>query len=578
VPIGYPARNTQVYVVDEHGRVVPDTIPGELLIVGQGLARGYLNRPDLTVEKFIDFSPGDSSPMSKAYLTGDRGRWNARGQLEFLGRTDDQIKLNGYRIELGEIEAALQAHPAVDRAAVKLAQRREASSMVAFVSLLKEDQPNDSDAAAESAAITGAAIRRDLLERLPAYKLPSTVKVLDKLPLTAGGKIDKARLPDVAPEESTHFLAPDTELEKFVARAWCEVLGLEKVSVDQNFFEAGGNSLQAAVVTSRLSQELGVHVPTALIFDLADIAHVAQRLIELYPEAMSIRFGAELAVPNSNANSHPLLATFKAGSSSQPLFMVHPPGGIVACYRELALHLDQNQQLVALRSRGLHSAEDLPADLAAMASEYVAAVRTLQPSGPYLLGGWSLGGLVAYEMARQLQQEGEVVSRMFLLDTAIPAGATELVVSDASQVGLEYGIDLTLEELSQLAPEEQLPFLWEHAKKLGVLQDDSPPEVVQSVLSDLQDLFHHHVELCSHYKLAPLDVPISLYRPLDIPVQAADATAGEPEDRGWSKLSPYVEVHFVPGHHHSMVQMPHVAELAKLMASQLQTMSESTSW
>ncbi len=565
VPIGYPASGTEIIVVDELRQIVPDTVPGELAICGPGLARGYLNDPELTAEKFVALQDA-SGETKRVYLTGDRGRWNANGRLEFLGRTDDQIKLNGYRIELGEIESVLQAHEDVDRAAVKLVSRNETTTtMVAFASLKTKAPPV---AEASVLAVT-TKLRRYLAEQLPAYKIPSAVMVLDELPTTSGGKIDKARLPDVSPEATRQIIPPSTALEKFLADAWCEVLGMEEISVDQNFFDAGGSSLQAAVVTSRLSQDLGVHVPTALIFDLADISQIANRLVELHPEAMSIRFGAELSSPaSSGPASHPLIANFKLCQADQTLFMIHPPGGIVACYRQLALQLGDRQQLHAVRSRGLHGAEELPASLREMAAEYVEAIQSVQPTGPYTIGGWSMGGLIAYEIAGQLHASGEIVRRLILLDTTIPEGATDYVHSKSAHVGQEYGIDLTLEELAELAPEDQLPFLWDHAKKLGVIEDDSPPELVASVLQDLQELFHHHVELSSRHQLKPLDVPITLYRPLDVPVQAA---SDEPLDRGWSRLSPQVEVQFVSGHHHSMVQPPHVTELAKLISERLGT-------
>ena len=258
---------------------------------------------------------------------------------------------------------------------------------------------------------------------------------------------------------------------------------------------------------------------------------------------------------------HPLLAALKPNGSRVPVFMVHPPGGIVLCYRDLSQQLAVSQPLFALRSRGLHGTEDLPTSIKDMARDYLTAVRSVQPNGPYRLGGWSLGGLVAYEMAQQLIECTQSVE-LILLDTTIPEGATTVVPADEQvSVGREYGIDLSLDQLGALDPTEQLQFLWEHANNLGVVQNDSPQEVVEKTLRDLQRLFHHHVELSRQYRLTPTDARIVLIRPRDIPFELEVA-----EDRGWRHLSREVRVHFVSGHHHSMVQMPHVLEIARILS------------
>jgi thioesterase domain-containing protein/acyl carrier protein len=441
-----------------------------------------------------------------------------------------------------------------------------------------------------SQPISPAELRRFAAEQLAHYKVPVSLTVVAQMPLTASGKVDRKRLPDHVPEKSAveQFIAPETALEKFLAEGWCHVLQTDRISVDQNFFDAGGSSLQAAMLTSELSQSLGVHVPTAMVFDLADISQVAIRLCQLYPDRLQERFGADcvknqLAMANTisrgrrsdtgqpMAHDHPLLETFGTSifdiqcHERHPVFMVHPPGGIVACYRELARSLHPEQSLIAIRARGLHGHEQLPDTIQAMAADYVRSLQAVQPNGPYTLGGWSLGGLVAYEMAQQLVTSGHTLAALILLDTTIPEGATNRVpASELVQVGMEYGIELTLDELGELAPEEQLSFLWEHAKKLGVLEEDSPAEVVTQVLRDLQNLFHHHVELAIQYRMQPLQGHIRLYRPTEVPFELQVSA-----DRGWRHLAQSVEVHFVPGHHHSMVQPPHVKHLADRLRTDL---------
>ncbi|MFK7734715.1 MAG: amino acid adenylation domain-containing protein [Pirellulaceae bacterium] len=568
VPIGQPVDGMEILIVDGAAQEVPDTVPGELAIAGPGLALGYWQDPQQTARKFV-LHPYDSN--RRMYLTGDRARRNPEGQIEFFGRIDHQVKLRGYRIELGEIESHIDSHPAITRSAALVhGENSSSASLIAFVTVHEDYQR------AEKSGLVND-LRRSLAKQLPPYKCPVQFYILDEMPITTSGKVDRKRLPSVSEltVEQVQLTQPATVLESFLAEAWQKILEHESIGTNQNFFEAGGSSLQAAMLTSELSEELGVEIPTNLLFDLADIQQLACRLVELHPGAMSQRFGEDcialqleqraLTAARLGTNYHPLIAPLRATGNVAPLFMVHPPGGIVVCYRELMNCLPESQPVFGIRSRGLHGKEDLPSSLEAMAAEYIEAIRSVQPDGPFVLGGWSLGGLVAYEMAQQLTASGESVQSLLLLDTSIPDGASDIVPqSDTVDVGREYGIDLSLDELAKLEPDEQLPFLWEHAKKLGVLEENSAPEVVAKALSDLQHLFHHHISLASDYKILPLQLPLTLFRPTERP-----EIVGTSDDRGWSHLCRQVDVHWVPGHHHSMVQPPNVAKLADEMLGYL---------
>lgn len=573
VPLGKPVSGASVFVVDEAHRILPDTIPGQLAIAGKGLARGYLNLPEFTAERFVQLKLEDGSE-TRAYLTGDRGRRLSNGQFEFLGRIDFQVKLRGYRIELQEIEQHLVAHPLVAQAVVIVRDPDSASAQLVGYVCLRE--PTD------DMERIAALIRHDLSTRLPSYKVPVQLIVLDQLPMTSSGKVDRKRLPRVTSEvASRKILPPTTPLEEFLAAAWSESLKLDVVSVDQNFFDLGGSSLQAAMLTAKLTEKLGIHVPTSLLFDLASISQVAQRLVQLYEVQIAERFGmgsVTAYAARSEATSihnhlrkvdsrHPLIAPLKATGSRRAIFMIHPPGGIVMCYRELAARIDPHQPLYAIRSRGLHGHEDLPKSIEEAATDYIVAMRSIQPDGPYRLGGWSLGGLFALEMANQLLDSCDQVEQLLLLDTAMPDGASQFVPSsELISAGHEYGVNMSLSELNALHPDEQLPLLWEHAKTLGVLQEETPPEVVTQVLKDLKSLFHHHMKLATIYQVRPYAGEITLIRPTEVPFEQAISP-----DRGWRYIAQNVVVRFVSGHHHSMVQMPHVIELAA--AIELQSLS-----
>jgi thioesterase domain-containing protein len=237
--------------------------------------------------------------------------------------------------------------------------------------------------------------------------------------------------------------------------------------------------------------------------------------------------------------------------------MVHPPGGIVVCYHALAQRLARERPFCGIRSRGLHGEPDLPSRLEEMALEYVTAIREVQPRGPYLLGGWSAGGLIALEMAQQLLADGESILMLALLDTS-PETADD--PSWADKPGMEYDLDLSLEDLSRLGPDEQLPYLWQHALRLGLIESNVPMAVAHQILDDLKQIFHHHMVLTDHYVVRPYPGRITLIRPSDAPISVPT-----PRDRGWGRLAADVDVHFVPGQHHSMVKEPHVRDLARTL-------------
>jgi amino acid adenylation domain-containing protein len=571
IPIGRPIANVQVYVLDSHMLPVPVGVPGELYIGGAGLARGYLNDPRLTAERFLP-NPFSSVPGARLYRTGDSGRWLAEGSVEFLGRLDQQVKLRGYRIELGEIEAALAEHPAVREAAVTVhTDAAGEQRLVAYVVGQEEGRPPAADV-----------LRRHLKEKLPDYMTPSTFVSLPALPHTTTGKVDRKALPDpvrARPEAAPPHVPPSNPLEEFLVGLWREVLRVDHVGVEDNFFELGGNSIQAAMMINRLQDKLGERVSTVAMFDAPTIASFVRNLVQAFPEAISRVFGQELPgagdMPASAAGAtaldrssalDSLVVPLQPDGSRPPFFVVHPPGGIVVCYQLLAQHLGREQPTYGVRARGLHGESELPTSLQDMAAEYVRAIRAVQPMGPYHLGGWSMGGVVAYEMAQQLRAQGQSVGLLALLDTIIPYNSANKDCAEGpNQSGREYGLDVTMEELDRLGPNEQLPYLWQHVRKLGLVDEDTPPALVGQILDDLKRLFHAHLVLANDYAIRPYPGRITLFRPAEAPVVVPTSA-----DRNWGKRAAAVEVHFVPGQHHSMVKEPHVRVLAEKLAACLQ--------
>ncbi len=274
VPIGRPIAGSTAYVLDAAMEPAPVGWPGELCVGGLGVARGYLKRPDATAERFVP-DPFAAEPRggSRLYRTGDRARWSARGEIEFLGRMDQQVKVRGFRIEPGEIEAALAAHPAVREAAVAVRGEGAGRRLAGYVTV----------AEGEPAVGAGAALRAWLAERLPEYMVPAVVVVLETLPLTPGGKLDRQALPEVeAGEDAGAWVAPRTPMEEILAGIWGTVLDVERVGANGNFFELGGHSLLATVAISRVSEAFGVELPLRALFEAPTVAQMAERVAEAW--------------------------------------------------------------------------------------------------------------------------------------------------------------------------------------------------------------------------------------------------------------------------------------------------------
>jgi len=574
VPIGRPIANAQTYILDAQGQPVAPGVPGELYIGGAGLARGYLNAPDLTAERFVAH-PFSDVPGARLYRTGDRCRWLADGAIEFLGRMDHQVKVRGYRIELGEVESALLSYPGIREAAVAVqAGPAGASRLVAYV-------VGDAD----GGPFTAEPLRRHLKDRLPEYMVPSAFVILAALPRTPGGKVDRRALPappHERPATARSYVAPSTPLEAFLAGLWRDVLRLEQAGTVDNFFELGGSSIDGAVLINRLQEKMGHHVSVIALFDTPTIAGLAHYLGEACPDVVRRVFGPESIAgeqgrdddsraDGAGASHRPkpreLLVALQPEGSGTPWLMVHPPGGIVVCYQALAQRLSRQRPFYGIRSRGLHGELDLPGRLEEMALEYVAAIREIQPHGPYLLGGWSAGGLVALEMAQQLVAQGESIRILALLDTS-PETADD--PNWADKPGMEYGLDLSLAELSRLGPDEQLPYLWQHALRLGLIESGVPMQVAHQVIDDVKRVFHHHMVLTDEYVVRPYPGRITLIRPSDAPFAVPT-----PPDRGWGRWATDVPVHFVPGQHHTMVKEPHAQDLARTLEACLRQADEN---
>ncbi|SES35040.1 amino acid adenylation domain-containing protein [Lentzea xinjiangensis] len=389
VPIGKPIGNLRMYVLDEHLEPVPVGVAGELFIGGDGVVRGYLGRPGLTAEKFLPDPFG--APGDRFYRTGDLARWRADGELEFLGRIDHQVKIRGYRIELGEVEARMLAHPLVREAVVAA----------------REDRPGHKQLAGYVVPNPGFAVE-DLLAELrgvlPEYMVPASITVLDAMPLSTGGKVDRRLLPDpVRRTGGTGSDEPRTPTESVLADLWQSTLGTPVIGPHDDFFAAGGDSLRAITLVDRMRTALNLPVSLGLLFRHPTIAELAVALRDL----ATVTTGGEP------------LRLRRGSAGTAPLFLLPAQGGMAGPYLDLARLLPDDVPVYALQSLGIEADTEPLDTVEAIAADAVARISAVAPDGPVRLAGWSFGGLVAYETARLLEAAGREVAFVGLLDTAV---------------------------------------------------------------------------------------------------------------------------------------------------------------
>ncbi|WP_437966991.1 amino acid adenylation domain-containing protein [Sorangium sp. So ce260] len=381
VPIGRPLANAEAYVLDERLEPAPAGTVGELYLGGAGLSRGYLGQPDLTAERFV---PHPFGVGARLYRTGDRARYRPDGAIEFMGRRDHQVKIRGYRVELGEIEARIREHPAVGQVVVVVREDGAGGRAVVAYVVPREG------------ALDEAALRAFLKDRLPEYMHPSAFVLLHALPLTANGKVDRKALPSPAARRRREYVAPRTPVEEALAAIWADVLGRPQIGVEDDFFDLGGHSLMAIPLMHRIQQALGGSLSLMAIFEAPTVAGLA-RLLDAGRPASSV-------------------VELRAGGSRPPLFCVDSTGLHVMAYQGLAAAMSEEQPVLGLDLGPSLAREAGALSLPRIVERLSREIRERQARGPYRLLGWSVGGVVALAIARTLEEQGERVAFLGMLD------------------------------------------------------------------------------------------------------------------------------------------------------------------
>ncbi|HEX6288076.1 MAG TPA: amino acid adenylation domain-containing protein, partial [Herpetosiphonaceae bacterium] len=624
-PIGQAIANTQVYVLDQQRQPSPVGIPGEVYIGGVGVARGYFGRPDLTAERFVP-NPFSAEPGSRLYRTGDLARYLPDGQIEYLGRLDDQIKLRGFRIELGEIAAVLRRHEAVRDAVVLVradqppAGGHPEKRLVAYV--VGEQRAANAEPGTSNLEL-GADLRRSLLEQVPEYMVPSAFVFLDALPLTPNGKIDRRALAALDVDRLSRdraFVPPQDALEAQLVQIWETVLQQQPIGVADNFFQRGGNSLSAVRLMAQIEQQLGQSLPLATIFAHPTIRDLAATLWQrAWPGVLRLVD----ALPQMKS---PLVAIQPRGTR-RPFFFVAPLGGVVPSnvlsgMIDLAPHLGADQPYYGLQLPGL--AHDLmehldisksfgAAQLESLAEQFVPdrsaiedgaarcveAIRAVQPHGPYLIGGLCTGSTIAFEIACQLQRQEQHVALLALVDPPVSlrrirsaAGPkSETIASmfarlshpDPEQVAWFISHDLGGDRLS-ITPEQMTAIFrqldadawWDYAaeklRQVDAVGRNTGPH-------ELRRLF-----MISQINTLSLNAILSSYVPdlyagrmAVLRVEQIDENIADvPEP--WQRLTTQpVESFVIPGDHGTVFHEPNIQVLAQALLEAMRQATEATS-
>ncbi|WP_431934286.1 amino acid adenylation domain-containing protein, partial [Nonomuraea jabiensis] len=521
VPIGRPMDNMRLSVRDASLREVPPGVTGELYLAGAGVARGYLGRPELTAERFVADPDGHGGRM---YRTGDLARWTARGELEFHGRADDQIKVRGFRIEPGEIEATLRELPGVIDAVVASRGGR----VVAYVT-------GDADGARDFVA-----------QRLPEYMVPAAVVTLPELPLTVHGKIDRRALPD--PELTGSGRGPSTPREEVLCKLFAEVLRVPRVGVDDNFFDLGGHSLLATRMIDRIRTVLGAELPIRALFEEPTVAGLARRLDT---DVREDPFG--------------VLLPLRPYGSRAPLFCVHPAGGLSWPYAGLLRHLDADVPVYGLQARGLSDGEQPAGSLDEMVEDYLAQIRGVQPDGPYHLLGWSFGGIAVHALAARLEELGERVATLVIVDSAparpLPAEAEEQFA--ALELGNVYrGM---LEAFDVAAPEiDDAALTYDEVMRLLQQADNTALAGVDEARAlRTMELLRNNVAIAGRYSHRRVDADLLLF------TAAGNGEYVISPDMWADHIGGHIETHQIDAMHYQMMQPGPLRELGPILAERI---------
>ncbi|PNJ95094.1 non-ribosomal peptide synthetase [Cylindrospermopsis raciborskii C04] len=554
--IGQSIPDLELYILDENLDPTPIGVAGEIYIGGAGVTRGYLQQPGLTAQRFIPHVHS-KNPGSRLYRSGDLARHLPDGEIQYLGRADQQIKIRGFRIELGEIEAVLAQHPNVLNAVVVVSGDSSATNSLIAYYVSTEKQ------------FTSSGVLRDFLkEKLPDYMIPNSFIVLDHLPMTPNGKIDRKLLAGLNINrtfDAHQHVSPRTLLEYKLVEIWEEILQVRPIGVTENFFDLGGHSLLAIRLIAAIEQKLKCNLPVVSLFREGTIEKIALLLDQDHQKA---------------SNHSDILIPLQTQGDLLPLFLVHQAGGYGLSYsvlaEKLAVGMGKKLPIYAIQSPGLDGKQSPLESIEEMANTYIHTIREIQPHGPYLLGGHSLGGLIAFAMASQLEAMGEQIERVLIIDTHPPMPTDETIASlednagiicfMVEQIALFFNKNVTInyQTISSLDQDSQLDYVAQTLEQHNLI----PPNSGNSLIARLIKVYKANLRASVVYQPPVNRSNITLF----ITPSLAAKFPNDPTV-GWQKLTTQkVQVCRVMGEHQTMLKEPEVENLVtEIMATLVNT-------
>ncbi len=538
INLGKPIDNTFVYVLNPEFQPIPVGYPGELFIGGDGLAKGYFNLPEMTRDKFLP-DPFAKVPGARMYRTGDLVQQTEEGKLEFLNRVDSQVKIRGFRIELGEIESALTQWDTIkDNVVIVREDTPGDKKLVAYI--IKKDQ-GETDL---------VELRQFLKTKIPEYMVPTAFVFIEQFPLTPNGKIDRKALPsplEVAPQEAKAYVGPRTEIENKLAKIWEDVLKVPRIGIDENFFEIGGHSMLAVTLMVKIEKELGTRLPLSVLFDHSNIEEMA-KLLDKKEDQVS--WGS--------------LVPIRSKGSKKPLYLVHGAGLNLLLYTTIVAHLDPDQPVFGLQAKGLDGVDEPLYTIEGIAAYYNAEIMKVDKSGSYALAGFSMGGQLAYEMARQLVEAGQKVSFLGVFDT-VSENASDMHIPFLKRYYLRmdrlfHQVFWITGTFLKLPVNKKLEFAKAKYKsiKQKITKDDyklKPEGVSVGKQSELPKYLHkvhkaNYIAL-EKYILPPYPGRLHLFRATDQKFYIKD-----PVCYGWDEFVDEVVILHIPGEHSTIFAPP----------------------
>ncbi|KIH83102.1 amino acid adenylation domain-containing protein [Pseudomonas batumici] len=557
-PIGTPIDGVRLHVLDATGNPCPIGVVGDLFIEGRCLANGYWNQPDLTAERFVHRQL--EGETRRLYKTGDLGFYLPSGDLVYQGRSDAQVKIRGYRVELGEIEVAMldSARFGADIQQVAVIDKRAADGSCYLVGFVQPMAGRQLDL---------DRLKAEMRLTLPDYMLPNTLVGIAQIPLGPTGKIDRRRLQEIEVQNTLQrpYTGPRNVLEDLLQGYWQETLDLEEISVHDNFFELGGNSLKAVRLIAMLARHQAFEPSLSDFIQAPTIAEFADILRR-----------SETTAPGTGA-----LVNFKNATQMPTLFLVHPIGGHVLCYAALARVLKNQVHLYALQAPGTWDSRAPLQSVQAQAVHYADAIEQVAPQGSLNIGGWSYGGVVAYELASELKRRGRRLNNVFLLDTIVRVDQGEVQIERTVLMNWfmwellsgdgQKDYDYHALDFSSMSDSQAFAAIRQHGISQGIFNTS----ISLVALDQLYRVFHANWQSLLDYRFAPQDLPLTLFAAdVELPdvLQAPHervGTAFRDPYRGWRSIAPQVERIAVEGDHLTMMREPHIGRVGEIIKSRI---------